>query len=282
MNRLLILLFLLGPLYCFAEQIQLDKDTTWEVFIEKPETVRKDTPLCIILPPGPGTKHMTEYARDMLARPLALQGWYVAVPVSPDGKSFFGWTTEVKKLIEVLKKRKNIHQGKVLIGGISNGGISSIQIASEFPELFCGVIGVPGIAAGKPKLDNLKGMPVFIRVGEKDELKWEPGYRITVKQLKKAGALLDAELIKNGKHTFPIPIKELDAWMQRYIYIQVSYSKWITGDDREIEGVFVRLEKDTALIMNRKGEEIRIPVLKQTELKQKQLEKFRAEREEQP
>ena len=134
MNKLAVPALLLVCLVSYAEQVKLDDKTTWEVYIEKPASVKKNTPLCLLLPPGPGTKGMAEHTLRTLGRPLAKKGWYVAIPVSPDGKPFFTRTAQLKKLIDLLRKRKNIFKGRMLIGGISNGGICSIQMAGLSPS----------------------------------------------------------------------------------------------------------------------------------------------------
>jgi len=138
----------------------------------------------------------------------------VVAPVSPNGQSFWGENGgKVYDLIATLKKRDDIADGPVLLMGISNGGISSLDIASRSPRDYLGIIAVPALASDSPQLAALKDFPVFLRIGSEDRLGWGSRFDDTVRVLERAGVVLDAKLLQGTGHTFPLDWNDVDAWL---------------------------------------------------------------------
>ena len=221
MNRIhicasVLILFAAQAALAGPEQVKLPSGGKITVLLERPKAAPgKPSRLCLVIPPGPGTKQMAESAKVSLARDLVKRGWVVAIPVAPDGKAFFGNNGKtVLALMKVLQKRTYIDDGKALIAGISNGGIAALQISSQSPTSFSGIVAVPGVLSRDVQLKNLRNMPIYLRVGAKDELRWAPAYKPTVSALRKAGAEVDAKLLPNAKHVFRVNWKDLDAWLK--------------------------------------------------------------------
>ena len=97
--------------------------------------------------------------------------------------------------------------------GISNGGISSLDIASRSPRDYLGIIAVPALASDSPQLAALENFPVFLRIGSEDRLGWGSRFNDTVRVLERAGVVLDAKLLQGTGHTFPLDWNDVDAWL---------------------------------------------------------------------
>ena len=198
-----------------TREVTLRNSSKITVLTSDPGTASKDAGrLCMILPSGLGTEQVARAAMSNLGREFARRNWIVAVPVSPDGRSFFGRNgAMIPELIRVTRKDIGLGYGRTLLAGISNGGICALEIAGHHSGMFCGVIAVPGVLSGKQKLKQLNSMPVFLRIGTGDELKWNKAYPATVRRLKRAGAQLNAKLLPGTGHGISIDWKELDAWL---------------------------------------------------------------------
>ncbi len=173
-------------------------------------------PLCIVLPGGPGRMPQATGALRALGNDLAKRGWIVVVPVSPDGASFFGDAAkQVLRVMDKMEEDPEVRPGKVLLAGLSNGGIAALQVASMAPDRVSGVIAVPGVLHPAVRLSGLKHLPVYIRIGADDYLKWGETYAPMVRQLKNVGARLDAKLLQGIGHGVPIEWDEIDRWIER-------------------------------------------------------------------
>jgi predicted esterase len=212
-----ITLALALPLQAAETRVSLASGEKLLVLVEKPKAgTDAGKELCILLPPGPGTKPMAQSAMAGLGKGFAARGWTVVSPVAPGGKAFFGQNASlVPQLARQLQKNAGTPGNRTLLAGISNGGIAALEVASINPELFSGVVAVPGLLRGSASARRLKGMPIFLRVGAKDDLKWDGAYPACVKQLERAGAVLDAKLLPNAGHGIVVNWTDLDAWLAR-------------------------------------------------------------------
>jgi dienelactone hydrolase len=173
-------------------------------------------PLCILLPGGPGRMPQATKVMDTMGNALAERGWLVVVPVSPDGKSFLGEAADqVVLLMNQWAADPDVRPGKVLLAGVSNGGIAALQIAGMVPDRVSGVIAVPGLLNPWTKVGHLQHLPVYLRIGAEDALGWNEHYEDLVRKLGRAGVRLDAELLEGAGHQIPIDWEEIDAWTGR-------------------------------------------------------------------
>ncbi|GEM_PF-3508119 len=181
-----------------------------KVVILEPAEPEKQKGVCILLPPGPGNKQMVQDAERTLGKPFAKRNWRVMIPQSPDGRSFFGKNAE-----HITTMLSRLGNENVIMAGISNGGISALEVASANPANVKALIIVPGtLRSSRLDTRRLNGMPIFLRIGEKDELKWASTFENTVKKLTSSGARLDAKLMPNTGHVFRVNWKELDPWLE--------------------------------------------------------------------
>ncbi len=200
------------------ERIQLEDGSHLTVFIVRPaETSTGASPLMVLMGGGPGNASISRDTSIWLGGGFAERGWMVAVPVSPNNRAFRGIENnqKVAQLIEVLQQREDVASGRVMLAGISNGGMSALEIARRNPEKYMGVVAVPALATSVYDNRTLKGFPVYLRIGGEDELGWEDRFDETVDALTEAGVDLDAAILDSAPHMFRMNWESLDPWLER-------------------------------------------------------------------
>jgi predicted esterase len=212
---LVTLLILLMPISAFTQtEFTLSDGSTFRAYFDTPGI--GEHPLVVILGGGSGDASIASSAFRNHGDGFIDRGWAVVAPVSPNGQSFWGENGgKVYDLVATLKQRDDIADGPVLLMGISNGGISSLDIASRSPGNYLGIIAVPALASDSPQLAALKDFPVFLRIGSEDRLGWGSRFDDTVRVLERAEVVLDAQLLHGTGHTFPLDWDEVDAWLDK-------------------------------------------------------------------
>lgn len=213
MRFLLLTILLLMPITAFTQsEFRLPDGSSIRAYVDTPgEGVH---PLVVILGGGPGDERIASSAFRNHGDEFIDRGWAVVAPVSPDGQSFWGDNAgKVRDLITVLKERDDIAEGPVLLMGVSNGGISALDIAPRHADEYLGIIAVPALASDSPQLRALADFPVFLRIGSEDRLGWGSRLEDTVQILERAGVNLDARLLQGIGHTFPLDWNELEPWL---------------------------------------------------------------------
>lgn len=202
-------------LHAAEESLALPDGTTMSYFIEMPVT-NSPAPLAIVMGGGKGDRGPAYKALNKLGKPLAERGWVAVSPISPKGQSFYN-SAEVKQLIylinHLLKKSEISLTQKMLVGGLSNGGISAFAMAKRAPQRFSGVIMTPGLPFNIRSDTDLKQLPIYLRIGEDDKLEWADFYDRAVKDLTRAKARVNAKLLQNTGHGFNLNWQALDAWL---------------------------------------------------------------------
>jgi len=172
-------------------------------------------PLAIFMGGGSGNRPISFTAYRYFATELASLGWVVAVPISPNNRSFRGDNVaKVRELIAHLQARDDIEEGKLLIGGISAGGGSALEIARLNPQDFLGVLAVPAVIDDAGDIDTLSGMPVYLRIGGEDELGWADRFEETVTAFETVGVQLDAAILPGQPHMFSLDWERLEDWLE--------------------------------------------------------------------
>jgi len=200
------------------ERITLADGSVLNVFIvEPPEETAAPLPLVILMGGGPGNASISADTSRWLGSGFAQRGWYVAVPVSPDNRSFRGAVNNGKivGLVELLQQRPQIASGKVLLAGVSNGGMSALEIARRNPRAYFGVAAVPAISDARTKNDSLNGFPVYLRIGGADQLGWADNFEETVASLSSAGVALGADVLEGAPHMFRMDWSTVSPWLEK-------------------------------------------------------------------
>ena len=209
-----LLLLLPGMLHATEEHFVLEDGSTVKVFLFYPKTAGEGPwPLTVLMSGGVANEYIVR-AQFWLGYELASRGWVIAVPVAPDENAFFGENGEkIPEVITQLQSYPAIEVGKTLLVGVSNGGSSALEIAGRNPENYYGVVAVPGIVREGANVGDLKELPVFIRIGEDDYLRWDEQLPRIAEALSEAGARVDAKLEPGASHVFPINWDELQPWL---------------------------------------------------------------------
>lgn len=222
-SRFLPLLLLIGGLSSMGvaqERITLADGSRLGVFMVKPaESLSQPAPLVILMGGGPGNASISRDTSIWLGGGFAERGWMVAVPVSPNNRAFRGTDNndKVEQLIVELQKRADISSGKVLLAGISNGGMSALEIARRNPDNYLGVAAVPALATSVVDNRSLSGFPVYLRIGGEDQLGWADRFDETANALTEAGVDLDAAILDSAPHMFRMNWESLDAWLEKIV-----------------------------------------------------------------
>ena len=200
------------------ERITLGDGSRLSVYIVKPaQTLSEPSPLVILMGGGPGNASISRDTSIWLGGGFAERGWMVAVPVSPNNRAFRGDENnhKVEQLITELQKRDEIAKGKVLLAGISNGGMSALEIARRNPANYMGVAAVPALATSVVDNRVLAGFPVYLRIGGADQLGWAERFDETVDALTEAGVDLDAAILDSAPHMFRMNWESLEPWLEK-------------------------------------------------------------------
>ena len=200
------------------ERITLEDGSRLSVYIVKPaQTLSEPSPLVILMGGGPGNASISRDTSIWLGGGFAERGWMVAVPVSPNNRAFRGDENnhKVEQLITELQKRDEIANGKVLLAGISNGGMSALEIARRNPANYMGVAAVPALATSVVDNRVLAGFPVYLRIGGADQLGWAERFDETAEALTEAGVDLDAAILDSAPHMFRMNWESLAPWLEK-------------------------------------------------------------------
>ena len=234
-------------------------------------------PLCVVLAGGTGDETMARTVMASVGTEMVKRGWVVAAPIEGDGESFLGWKGRlVPKLIEKLQSRPDITDDPVVAVGVSNGGIAALEIAADEPKLFSAVVAVPGVVSQRTRVERLKGMPVYLRVGEDDHLRWGQSFPEAERRLRQAGVRLDAKCLPGVGHNVAINWNEVDAWLERELGAKLPVPRltrppaspppsgalaprtWTSRDGRSVQAVLVRVDGEMVLLRLASGAPARI------------------------
>ena len=220
MKSLMQLMFLLIPLLPMISQAQeritLEDGSVLNVFMVEPQPSGEPSPLVIVMGGGPGNASISQDTSRWLGSGFAQRGWMVAVPISPNNRSFRGSANNevIVQLIRELQKRDDVLDGKVLLAGVSNGGMSSLEIARRNPEKYLGVAAIPAVSGANTRNDSLKDFHVYLRIGGADSLGWAEQFDATVASLTDAGVKLNAEILEGAPHMFRMDWSTLGPWLE--------------------------------------------------------------------
>lgn len=204
----------------YAQPVQIPVgDTALNVYLRLPQNGNPDSaaaaPLVILMPGGSGDQALARDLYYWLGEELAMRGWAVAIPVSPNGRSFRGANNAlIPLLIDALQEREEIAEGPTLLAGISNGGMSALEIAAAGLREYSGILAVPALVPNNLDLSRLEGMPIYLRIGDQDEMGWASRLEEIRAALQEAGAEVDADLVFMAQHMFSMDWENLDPWLE--------------------------------------------------------------------
>lgn len=203
-----------GMLAAAELTVQLHDEASFKLLFFEPQDKGDPPPLAIFIPGGSHNEFMAK-AQFWLGKEFVDRGWAIAVPISPDGKRFsMGDSSTFPQIIEQLHASHSLQDSKPLLVGMSSGGSEAMAIAFLNPSSFRGVVATPGRIKDDALFDELDSLPFYIRIGEKDDFRWNRMLEPMSQRLRAAGAVVDAAIVEDARHVFQLDWKSLEAWLE--------------------------------------------------------------------
>jgi poly(3-hydroxybutyrate) depolymerase len=159
-------------------------ERTTEVRLLAPQAVKDGKPLPLVIAlhglGGSGHLFFEGYGRGAMVRECKKRGWLLVAP-------HLRGSLPVAKLIEEVDRLYPVDQKRVYLVGHSMGARQAVDLAGQAPRRFAAVAALAGGGPFKVS-EELKDVPFFVAVGEKDSVPFAPGWaRDLVPALDKAG-----------------------------------------------------------------------------------------------
>ena len=218
MRRLIVLIYSLllvsGPLLAAEETLILNDGNSVKVLFFEPADSNEAPPLALLVAGGSSNEFMAR-AQFWMGKEMVGRGWAIAVPISTEGRMYFVDNPRLfPEIIGLLRDSHDLQQGKTLLVGISSGGSAALAIAAQDPRHYLGVVATPGRVWDDSIFENLNGLPIYLRIGEKDNFRWNRRLQGAVELLHRAGANVDAAIMPEAKHIFRLDWENLEDWLQ--------------------------------------------------------------------
>lgn len=212
---LLSLLLLSLSVQAAEELVTLVGGDQVKVLYFEPDASAQAPPLAVLISGGSNSEFMAR-AQFWMGKEMVARGWAIALPVSPGGRHYFVENAEhFPALIADLRRIHTLRPGRTLLVGISSGGSAALEIAARDPLPYLGVVATPGRLQEDTTIRALQGLPIFLRVGEKDDFRWNKYLDQLIIRLETAGARVDAAEVPGARHIFPLNWDELEPWLQQ-------------------------------------------------------------------
>lgn len=207
-----------GILPAAEQTVQLLDGAPIKLFFFEPHGEPQDRtsppPLAIFIAGGSNNEFMAK-AQFWLGKEFVDRGWAIAVPISPDGERFSSSDVSIlPQIINQLHATHALQDSKPLLVGMSSGGSEAMAIAMLNPAAFRGVVATPGRIKTEKFLDELDSLPFYIRIGEKDDFRWNRMLEPMTQRLRAAGAEVDAAIVEDARHVFQLDWENLEAWLE--------------------------------------------------------------------
>ena len=118
----------------------------------------------------------------------------------------------LKRIHDLLAKRLKINDKLQFIGGFSQGGWETGHIAEKEPELFAGMIITGAGRNNSGATPRVRGLPIFIGIGEKDESR--PRAEEAAKFYRSKGADVTLEIFQGTGHGVSTKDPVLKTWLK--------------------------------------------------------------------
>lgn len=212
---LLSLLLLSLSVQAAEELVTLVGGDQVKVLYFEPDASAQAPPLAVLISGGSNSEFMAR-AQFWMGKEMVARGWAIALPVSPGGRHYFVENAEhFPALIADLRRIHTLRPGRTLLVGISSGGSAALEIAARDPLPYLGVVATPGRLQEDTTIRALQGLPIFLRVGEKDDFRWNKYLDQLIIRLETAGARVNAAEVPGARHIFPLNWDELEPWLQQ-------------------------------------------------------------------
>lgn len=166
----------------------------------------KTYPVALCLSGGNQIEPIVNYCYAAWFRSNYFKNYLTILPINTTGKNLKDYSKfEIQTIVKVVKNNFKVTNNKWIIAGTSNGGVAAFNFISVSPQLFEGVIVMPGIIdtniTANAQWNHLK---VILAYGEKDSQEWKDAIKETEYKLKNQVSSVATIVLKGQGHILPI------------------------------------------------------------------------------
>lgn len=176
----------------------------YEVVLPDHYDAQRSYPTILAFGGGPQTMNVVERMVEGTFRDQAeKRGYIVVMPAAPDGQLFFEGGARIFPIfLQQIFSNYKVEDGKLLVAGASNGGISAFYIASRYPRYFRSITAFPGyLPEPTPaRIDAIAGMCIHMFVGQFDELGFDTPMQQEAQVFRQQGLVLTYSVEKGQPH----------------------------------------------------------------------------------
>jgi poly(3-hydroxybutyrate) depolymerase len=176
----------------------------YEVVLPDQYDAQRSYPTILAFGGGPQTMDVVERIAERTFREQAeKRGYIVVLPAAPDGQLFFQDGARIfPAFLQQILSTYKVEDGKLLVAGASNGGISAFYIASLYPRYFRSITAFPGFLPDPTaaRVEAIAGMCIHMFVGELDELGFGTPMQQEAQAFRQRGVALTYGVEKGQPH----------------------------------------------------------------------------------
>jgi predicted peptidase len=136
--------------------------------------------------------------------------------VSPQAQEHQGWNAKLlMAMLDDVLAKYNVDRKRVYLTGLSMGGFGTWELATLHPEYFAAIAPIAG-GWDPSEASRLKGVPIWVFHGKKDDVVPESGSAAMVDALKAIGSDVKYTVLPEGGH--------VDSWV--YAYEKAGLFDW--------------------------------------------------------
>ncbi|MGH8113819.1 MAG: hypothetical protein ACREPS_02005 [Rhodanobacteraceae bacterium] len=176
----------------------------YEVVLPDHYDAQRSYPTILAFGGGPQTVDVVERMVEGTFQTQAeKRGYIVAMPAAPDGQLFFEAGARIfPAFLQQILSTYKVEDGKLLVAGASNGGISAFYIASLYPRYFRSITAFPGYLPNPTpaRIDAIADMCIHMLVGQFDELGFDRPMQQEARVFRQRGMALTYSVEKGQPH----------------------------------------------------------------------------------
>lgn len=144
---------------------------------------------------------VVDYCYYAWFRSTYFEDYIIVLPINTEEESLRDYgNEEILSFLEAIIKTENVTDHGWVLGGTSNGGMAAFNFLNIYPELFSGVILMPGALDNQEEvLKEWKKIQFLLAYGEKD-IGWDAMSKATYNHLKKTVKEIDMYIMREQEH----------------------------------------------------------------------------------
>jgi polyhydroxybutyrate depolymerase len=176
----------------------------YEVVLPNDYDPQRSYPTIVAFGGGPQTMDVVDrMVKRTFQDQAEKRGYIVIVPAAPYGQLFFEEGARIfPAFLEQILASYKVEDGKLLVAGASNGGISAFYIASLYPRYFRSITAFPGYLPDPTpvSINAIGGMCLHMFVGQFDEYGFDKPMQQEAQFFRQHGMALTYSVEKGQPH----------------------------------------------------------------------------------